>query len=167
METQSASHTAVDTLVVQYDLHTKLFFNVLKDISAKDAQNRLNTKANHMAWIAGSLVHERYGLANIFGQQLKQTSYNLFKDHKGIQDDLIYPSLEEYKKDWEQISPILRNPLLHVTDEQLEGPDPFDMPGEDITLFDAVTFLVDRESYCIGQLGLWRRLLGYEAMKYE
>jgi hypothetical protein len=41
------------------------------------------------------------------------------------------------------------------------------MPGGDYTFFDTLTFSIDRESYCIGQIGLYRRLLGYDAMKYE
>ena len=45
--------------------------------------------------------------------------------------------------------------------------DPFEMPGGDYTLFDSITFSTDRESYCIGQIALYRRLLGYDAMKYD
>ena len=33
--------------------------------------------------------------------------------------------------------------------------------------YEMIYFTIDRESYCIGQLALFRRLLGYEAMKYS
>ena len=166
METKDKK-TLMPLIMNFYDWHTKLFRNVIADISDKDAQNRLGTKANHVAWLTGSLVHERYQLSKFAGKELKQTSHELFKDHKGIQDNVVYPSLDEFKKDWETITPVLRNALVSLSEEQLNGPDPYGMPGENLTFFDSITGCTDRESYCIGQIALYRRLLGYDAMKYE
>lgn len=166
MQTNTQVKRSIDTLVYLYDLHTSLFPNVIEDISDKDAQNRLNTKANHIAWLTGSLVQGRFEIANVLGIDRKQTSDKLFKDYKGIQDGITYPSLAEFKKDWDPISRELRDALSNLESEQLNGPDPFGMPGKDLTLFDVLAFIIDRESYCIGQIGLYRRLLGYEAMKY-
>lgn len=167
METLTEKKTSMHTLLNIYDWHTKLFRNALAGISDKDAMERLNTKANHIGWIAGSLVHERFELANLFGLGLEQHANELFKDNKGIQDNIVYPKLEEYINDWERVSSLLRNSLEHASAERLEGPDPFNMPGGPYTFFDTIVACTDRESYCIGQIGLWRRLLGYEAMKYE
>lgn len=161
-----SNKTALQLILDFYDWHTKVFVNVLDGINDQDAQNRLGTKANHIAWIAGSLVQERYQLAQFQGKDLVQNSHELFKDHKGIQENVTYPSLEEYKKDWQNISPVVRDILVNLTEEQMEGPDPYKMPGENQTFFDSIAWLTDRESYFIGQIGLYRRLLGYEAMKY-
>lgn len=160
------NNNSLDVIIVLYDLHTKLFPNVIEGISDKDAQNRLNTRANHVAWITGSLVHERFELANAAGVEMKQRSNELFEGHKGIQDNIVYPSLDEFRKDWDRITPLLRKALLQLNDEELSSGEPYGVPGDDLTLFDAITFLIDRESYCIGQIGLYRRLLGYEAMRY-
>ena len=167
METTEAKKASTGVLIGLYDFHTKLFYNVLVDISDKDANNRLGTRANHIAWIAGSLVNTRYVLANILGIGMKQTSGKLFENNKGIQDGVTYPALAEFKKDWENISTVLKEALVNISEDQLNGPDPFDMPGGDYTFFDTLTMCIDRESYCIGQIGLYRRLLGYEAMKYD
>jgi hypothetical protein len=168
METLTLSKkTSMPALLLAFDLHTKLFANVIDGISDKDSQNRLNTKANHVAWIAGSLVHERYELANVLEISMKQTSHELFMGHKGIQDSIPYPSLSEFRKDWQTITPVLRDALANISNEELESRDLYQMPGEDLTLFDAMAFILDREAYCIGQIGLYRRLLGYDAMKYQ
>ena len=167
METTTAKKSSTDVLIGLYDFHSKLFNNVLVDISDKDANNRLGTKANHIAWIAGSLVQARYVLANVLGSDKKQTSDKLFENNKGIQDNITYPSLVEFKKDWENITPVLKDALVNISEDQLNGPDPFEMPGGEYTFFDTLTMCIDRESYCIGQIGLYRRLLGYEAMKYD
>ncbi|MEO6330714.1 MAG: DinB family protein [Ginsengibacter sp.] len=158
---------SMEVFMTLYDFHTKLFHNVLVDISENDANNRLGTKANHVAWLAGSLVHARYAIAKALGIDKKQTADSLFENYKGIQDDVAYPSLEEYKNDWETISPVLKEALVNLSADDLNGPDPFEMPGGDYTLFDTIVFSIDRESYCIGQVGLYRRLLGYDAMKYD
>jgi len=158
---------ALEAFIRLYDFHTKLFHNVLVDISEEDAINRLGTKANHIAWLAGSLVYERYAIVNAVGGQIDYTPNELFVNHKGIQEGATYPSLQQYKNEWELLSPVLKHVLENLTESQLNGPDPFEMPGKDLMLFDTLTFCVDRESYCIGQIGLYRRLLGYEAMKYD
>lgn len=152
------------SLVVLYDMHTGFFAKVIDGIKDEDATNRLNTKANHIAWLTGSLVHERYELANELGIEEKQNDDELFKDHKGIQDGTIYPTLPSFKKDWDVISPILREALINVSDERLDKP--FEMPGEKMSFYDLLAFMMYREANCIGQVALWRRLLGYEAMKY-
>ncbi len=153
------------SLIVLYDMHTDFFFRALKDISDEDAQKRLDTKANHIAWITGSLTQERYDLANALGKDLRQTADELFKDHKGIQEGATYPALDQFRKDWEKISPILREALMNASDEWLD--DSFEMmPGHKMTYFDWVTFQTYREANCIGQIALWRRLLGYDALNY-
>lgn len=167
MEAVTLKKSPVEVLTGLYDFHTKLFYNVTVNISDKDANNRLGTQANHIAWIAGSLVQGRYALANAIGIESRQTSHKLFENNKGILSGITYPSLEEYKKDWEYISPLLKDALVNLSEEQLNGPDPFEMPGGEYRLFDTLTMCIDRESYCIGQIGLYRRLLGYEAMKYD
>jgi hypothetical protein len=165
METKTVSKR-LDTLMFLYDWHTKLFHNVIVGISEKDAQNRLNTKANHIAWIIGSMVHQRYEIAQALGVASTKPPDPLFKDHWSIQENVKYPTLSEFEKDWENITPYLRDALLNVTNEQLDRP--FKMPGEEpMTHFDLIVFTTDREAYCIGQVGLYRRLLGYEAMKYQ
>jgi hypothetical protein len=164
METKVVKKEAVDSFMDLYDLHSQLFLNVIKDISDKDANNRLNTKANHPSWLAGSLVQERFELANTLGADVQSTYDDLFNRHKGIQDGVVYPVLNDYKSDWERITPILKEALHNVSEEKLE--QSFEMENMKFSVFDLITMLIHREPYCIGQIALYRRLLGYDAMKY-
>lgn len=164
MQTKPTS-SRMYSLLVLFDMHTTFFSSALDGISDKDAHSRLNTKANHVAWLTGSLVEQRYEIANMLGVEGKQAASELFKNNKGIQDDIIYPSIGEFKKDWETLTPLLRDAFLNVKDEKLD--ETFEMmPGMRMTYFDLVTFIIYREANIIGQIALWRRLLGYEAMKY-
>jgi hypothetical protein len=164
MTTETVSNK-MHSYVVQYDMHTDFFFSVLDGISDDDTHNRLGTKANHIAWLTGSLIEQRYELANLLGVEGRQAAFEMFKDNKGIQDGAPYPSLADYKKDWERISPLLRNALVSVDDAKLD--EAFEMmPGMKMSHYEFISFVIYREANCIGQIALWRRLLGYEAMKY-
>jgi hypothetical protein len=151
-------------LIVLYDLHTDYFKRAIVGISAEDSHQRLDTKANHIAWLAGSLVQERFELAKIFGKEIKSASNDLFADHKGIQPDVTYPSLESYQADWDKISPILREALLSATDQELDKV--LEFPGWSFPVYEMVSFDMYREANCIGQIALWRRLLNYEPINY-
>ena len=153
-------------LVALYDLHTDLFISVLDGISDTDAHNRNNTKANHVAWLAGSLVQQRYELASQYGgKEYKQAAHDLFKDNQRIKEGVTYPSLEQYKKDWKAMSPIAREVVTNVSAEKMDSD--FDMgPDMKFTHYEIAVFSIYREANMIGQIALWRRLMGYEPMKY-
>lgn len=165
METKPVSDRLYGFLVL-YDMHTKFYHSVLEGIKDEDATKRLDTKANHIAWLAGSLLQERFELANLLGLELKAGADELFKHHQGIKDDVKYPTLSTYEDQWNTISPILREKLLHVTDEQLDDVINFPVEQMSFPLFEMVSFNTYREANCIGQIALWRRLLGYDGMKY-
>jgi len=164
MDTKPVSNRMY-SLTVLYDMHTTFFSSALDGIADKDAHNRLNTKANHIAWLTGSLVEQRYEIARELGSDLKQSAHDLFKDNKGIQDGVTYPPLDAFKKDWEIITPVLRDAFMKISDDKLD--ESFEMmPGMRMTYYELITFIIYREANCIGQIALWRRLLGYDAMKY-
>jgi hypothetical protein len=165
MDKGSVNDQRMFSLIVLYDMHTTFFKNALDGISDEDAHKRLDTKANHVAWLTGSLVQQRYEIANQLGVEGQQGADDLFKDNQGIKDGVTYPSLEQYKKDWDTISPRLRQALCDVTAEKLDAKFEM-MPGYEMTNYDLITFIIYREANCIGQIALWRRLLGYEGMKY-
>src|SRR6185295_14880538 len=108
MEKVTVKDSRMYSLGVLYDMHIDYFSKVIDGISDKDAHNRLNSKANHVAWLAGSLVQEQFETASQLGIDRKPAADELFKNHQGIKDDVTYPSLTEFKKDWITISPLLR-----------------------------------------------------------
>src|SRR5690606_22429298 len=97
-----------------YDLHTDFFRRALEGISDEDAHNRLGTKANHVAWIAGSVVESRFVGARAMGLDMKQGAHDLFSDFKGIQDDVRYPPISQYLADWDRVSPVLREKTIEL-----------------------------------------------------
>jgi len=166
MESISLKNDKLHPIVMNFDMQTTFFKNALEGISAEDMRNRLDTKANHIAWLAGSLVEQRFEMVNAFvgGEQYQQQAHDLFKNNQGIKDGVTYPSIEQYIKDWERITPILRKQLSNADQEKLDTK--IEMPGMSMTLYELLTFVLYREANHIGQIELWRRILGYEPMKY-
>jgi len=147
-----------------YDMHTDFFRRALDGISDDDAHNRLGTKANHVAWIAGSVVESRFVGARELGLDLKQGAHELFSDFKGIQDGVRYPPLSQYLADWEKVSPALREKTLEVDAAWLD--ERKNMEGWEASNLEMINFSTYREANMIGQTALGRRLLGYPALNY-
>lgn len=164
METKTASRRTEGFLTL-FDLQTKFFARAIEGISEEDMYNRLNTKANHVAWLTGSLVHQRYMMIQETNPGLKQTGDELFKDNKGIQDNARYPTAAEYLKDWEKVTPMAREALVNINDEKLNSE--IDMGFMKMTYYELISFTIYREASIIGQIALWRRLLGYPALRYD
>ncbi|MEX6688490.1 DinB family protein [Danxiaibacter flavus] len=164
METQKKN--ALEFFISLYDFHTSQYHHALENIPEEKTHDRLNTQANHVAYIAGRMVYEREALAKGIQVNIQLDTTKEFQGFKGIQDGVVYPSLEECRKAWDKVSPALKEGLQKLTEEQLNGKDPFEMPGGDFKLFDSIVFTIDHESYFLGQLGLYRRLLGIAAMKF-
>ena len=76
MEMQTAS-TRTEALLSLFDYHTGFFPKALEGIPEADMHNRLNTQANHPAWLAGSLVAQRFMMASEMGTALRQTRETL------------------------------------------------------------------------------------------
>lgn len=164
METKTAS-SRMEGLLTLFDMQTTFFARAIEGISEEDMHNRLNTKANHMAWLTGSLVAQRYYIIKDSHPELRQNGADLFEDNKGIQEGVSYPSNAEYLKDWEKASPIAREALATASDEKLDSI--IDMGFMKMSYYELISFTIYREASIIGQLALWRRLLDYPALRYD
>lgn len=164
METKTAS-TRTEGLLTLFDMHTTFFSRAIEGLSEEDMYNRLNTKANHMAWLTGSLVAQRYYMIQDTHPELKQFGEALFKDNKGIQDGVKYPTTTEYLADWDKVSPAAREALIAADDDKLNSE--IDMGFMKMSLYEMISFTIYREASLIGQLALWRRLLDYPALRYD
>lgn len=152
-----------------YRMHTQMFNNMLDGIEQNDALTRIEDRTNHVAWMVGNLVNCRYWLANALGIPEKDPNDDLFKDAKALDVNAQYPSLEELKKEWHKISPLLYQKLLTIEEAELEQSYEFGMniPFVEENKLNLVGMGLDRESYLFGQLGLMRKVLRYEGVKYE
>src|SRR5690606_24251040 len=118
-----------------------------------------------MAWLTGTLVQQRFDITGLLGYDNRPSADTLFSNFQGIKPDVTYPPLAQFLSDWQQITPILRELLCNMTAEQNDFI--LDFGGMKMSRYEFISFSIYREANCIGQLALWRRLLGYPALKYD
>ena len=162
---QKTANARMLGLLALFDMQTPFFARAIDGVTSADMHNRLDTQANHMAWLTGSLVQQRLMMTKDTAPGIRQTGEELFAKNKGIQEGIPYPSNDEYLKDWQTISPVARQVLVDITDEKLDSI--IDMGDMKMSYYELITFTIYREASIIGQLALWRRLMGYPALKYD
>ena len=144
-------------------VNRKLFTNALDGIADDDLAKRTSKQTNHLLWVAGHIAHTRAALAQLMGADF-ESPLKEFNDP--IDDSRTYADLETVKDVFAQATNALHTSLPLVSDEALAGPAPWQLPVSDQTLGGAIAFLVQHEAYHVGQMGLLRKALGYDATSY-
>lgn len=119
--------------------------------------------------VTSSIAGIRYWLAGVLGLPDKDPHEDLFKDAKALDPGIRYPQLEELKAVWHKVSPPVYQALLLVEEAELSQPYAFgmDTPYVEENKLNMVGMSLDREGYLLGQLGLMRKALGYEGVRYD
>ena len=152
-----------------YRMQTQMFDNAIAGITEEDATRRIEDRTNHIVWMVGNMVNCRYWLANVLGISDQDPNEHLFKDARALDTNAKYPSLEALRAEWHKISPKLFDKLLTLDDTQLLEPFEFGMQVDFVeeNKLNMVGMCLDRVSYLTGQVGLMRKALGLESMKYD
>ncbi len=160
-----------EVLLAQFDLHHRLYNNVLKGFTDEETNQRLydDLRINHVKYLAGHLLHSQYGLALIAGVEFEQKWSGLF-DVMGkseAKDNFSYPNIEKIKTEWNGLYEPTRDGLKKLTFKMLNKtpPAPFDQVAE--TAGELWAFINHHIAYHIGQIGILRRGFGKEPMRYD
>jgi hypothetical protein len=150
-------------------MHSQSFFNALDGISEQAALERNGGKTNHVVWMAGNLVNCRYWYSRVLGMDEKDPNEELFGEARALDENMDYPTLARLRKNFEEISPMVYQKLLKVTDDELSAEYTFGMNIPFVTenVLNMIGMCVGREDYLLGQVGLMRKLLGMKGMSYR
>lgn len=147
-------------------LNERLFINTLEGISEESFSNRMTEHNNSMEWIATHTIWARFNMLVFLGKPVKNPYDGLFEEFKAIESGKKYASMAEIKENWNKASSLLREALATVSDEHLKAEAPIKNPTGDFSNAGTLAFLVQHESYDIGQLGFLKKFYSKEAMKY-
>lgn len=154
-------------LEIMLNLNTLLFNNTLAGVTEEQSEERLSGHNNSFKWIATHTVWARYNLLAFLGKPAANPYQGLFENFKAFDASDKYPSVEEIKKEWQKISDLLKDAVSSVSEEHLAANAPIKNPIGDFTNGGTIAFLVEHESYDIGQLGFLKKYLTKEAMAYN
>jgi uncharacterized damage-inducible protein DinB len=148
------------------ELNTDLLLNALDGLSDDQARRQLEGGGNTVAFLVAHLTDTRHFLANRLGRPLANPLSRYLAQASSIEDIVEWPSLAEQRDWWRAVSRHLCDVVASRTEEELGRPDAHRFPLGDSTERGLIAFLVQHDSYHIGQIGFLRRQLGQPAMAY-
>jgi uncharacterized damage-inducible protein DinB len=149
-----------------YQLNTDLLLNCLEGLSDREAQTRLEAGGNSIAFLAAHLTDSRHFLAGRLDHPLPNPLARYLEDVRSIDDLSEWPSLDELRSEWLRISAHLQTVLSEMTGDELTEPNTHRFPVEDTSRLGMIAFLVQHDSYHLGQVAFLRRQLGKPPMSY-
>jgi len=149
------------------EVNDRLFVNVLDGVTDERARARPTDETNSMAFVAVHVVDARFFLARMLGGELSNPFADLLKDVNSIDQFEEPPLLADVKRAWMALSPGLAVRFEQLTEEVARAEAPTTFPIADESLLGAIAFLLQHESYHIGQLAFLRKYWGLPAMTYE
>jgi hypothetical protein len=158
-------------LLVQFDLHHRLYNNVLEGFTDAESNQRLRgiNGMNHVKYLAGHLLNSNYGLAAAAGMKpdIKWNDLFAVMGLSKAKDNFPYPTIEEIKIEWNNLYPGLRSNLAKMDAEALarKPPAPFDQvsnPNGELW-----AFINHHIAYHIGQIGILRKGFGKDSIRYD
>ena len=147
-----------------YQVTQRLFDKASDEIKPEDVSVRPSDRGNSFLFVAGHITAYRYSVAALLGLKAEWPHKSLFERGAEIKDAAAYPSFEEIKKTFDDITLKINKRFDEVTEADLSGPAPFKMPGLEETSGGIVAFLAMHEAYHVGQLAYILRLHGGERL---
>jgi hypothetical protein len=147
-------------------LNTDLLLNCLAGLDDAGARARLTPSTNSCAFLATHLADSRLFLAALIGAPLPNPLAAYLAGARTLDDIAGLPRLPEVRDAWEAISAHLAVRIERLDTPALAASTAQKVPAGDGTVLGLLGFLVQHESYHIGQLALLRRQLGLPAMSY-
>ncbi len=143
-------------------LNTKLFRNCLDAMTDAQAAVRPSASTNSAAFVASHLVGSRYYLLELLGAG----QANPIAQAGASKDDTAQQPLNAISAAWTAVSHALRDRVGAMNAGELDAPVTTRIPVSEPTGLNVLTFLVQHDSYHIGQLALLRKYVGLPAMRY-
>jgi uncharacterized damage-inducible protein DinB len=148
-------------------LNTRLLLNCLDGLTDETARARHGQGVNSAAFVAAHLTDSRFFILRTLGGSLPNPLSAYLDKAKSIDDITDWPSLDLVRAAWSDVSSVIDATLAESSREDLELPVDARFPGVERTRLGALTFLVQHDSYHLGQLALLRKPAGLPAMSYR
>ncbi len=148
-------------------LNTKLFRNCLDGLTEESARVRPSGTTNSAAFVAAHLAGSRFYILKVLGAERPNPLARYLGEWRGIDEITEWPSLAQISSAWAEATAALETRLGGITTAELDAPNGTQMPIEDHSLLGLFAFMVQHDSYHVGQLSLLRKYAGLPAMSYS
>jgi uncharacterized damage-inducible protein DinB len=159
--------TSIRPLAAILRLNQRLMINCLDGLDDEAAQRRHASGVNSASFIAAHVTDSRFFILRTLGGLLDNPLSASLDKAKSIDDITDWPTLDIIRAAWNAVSTAIDERLEALTGEELAAPSERGFPGVERTRLGVLTFLVQHDTYHIGQLALLRKPAGLPPMSYR
>jgi uncharacterized damage-inducible protein DinB len=154
----------IKLIVDLYNVNQGLALKSLGQAKPENLHVRPLDKGNSVYWVFAHITAYRYTLAKALGLDESFTWSEMFKFGSEPLDPAGYPSIDEIKSAFLDISEKLKKRFETVSEADLTKDPLFTIPGIEESFAGTLAFLSLHESYHVGQLAYLQRLHGGEKL---
>jgi uncharacterized damage-inducible protein DinB len=144
-----------------YRADTDIISKAIADVSPEDWFRKPGDDSNHLMWLLGHVVVHRGLVLKTLGGQWERSWGPLFVRGSERVDDAEYPTIDEMREAWSQISEQLKNTFRETPEDVLTKPVAEGLPSFDKKVSGTIAFLAFHDAYHTGQVSFLRKWLGY------
>lgn len=144
-----------------FKANTDIINKAIADVAPDDWFRQPGDDSNHLLWLMGHVIVHRGRTLSFLGQDWDVAWRSLFARGAERIDDAEYPSVEEMRNAWSQVSTDLAAVLGNKSAEELAQDAPAGLPSFDGKLSGTVAFFAFHDAYHTGQVSYVRKWLGY------
>jgi uncharacterized damage-inducible protein DinB len=148
-------------------LNTRLFLNCLDEVDDAAGLRRISSATNSLTFVAVHVLDARAYLTKALGGDGMHPFTEMLSAVNSIEEVDELPTLDQIRTAWADVTARLLERVAVVSPSELEGEAPAAFPIADPTLLGMVAFLVQHDSYHVGQMAFLRKALGFDAMSYS
>ena len=144
-----------------FKTNTDIVSKAIGDVATEDWLRKPGDDSNHLLWVMGHLVVHRGRTLKLLGVDWDASWAPLFARGAERIADAEYPSADEMRSAWSEVSAELSAALRNAPVDALSKPAPTGPPSFDGKLSGTVAFFAFHDTYHTGQISYLRKWLGY------
>jgi len=141
--------------------NTDIISKAIADVRPEDWFRKPGDDSNHLMWVLGHVVVHRGKVLKTLGGEWDNSWEPMFARGAQRTDDAAYPTIDEMREAWDQISQQLKTILREAPADVLAQPAPEGSPSFDKKMSGIVAFYAFHDTYHAGQVSFLRKWLGY------
>jgi uncharacterized damage-inducible protein DinB len=155
------------SLTTTAELNGRLYLNCCDGMADERLGARLTEGTSSFLFVACHLLDARAYLVSLAGGAVDHPLVRELRTVERVEDLAHPPSLETLRKVWEELSRELLVTLPLMNSPGLDRESSDRMPVRDRSVLGALTFLLQHESYHLGQMAMLKKELTGSAMRYN
>ena len=153
--------TGLEHIANMFNANSDIVTKAIADVATEDWFRKPGEDSNHLMWLMGHLVVHRGLTLKLLGGQWDASWAPLFARGAQRVGDEEYPSSEEIKAAWQQVSADIVSAVRNAPADLLNNDSRAGAPSFDGKVSGNVAVLAFHDSYHAGQVGYLRKWLGY------